>query len=220
MPPSALTTFSSLAPPVYGEHQFDQLYSEIDLSGFMTPAGGASGVGTPFASQSRSGSTENLTSMDAVASPDSTENVLAHPASGRWGRDRPYHPSGSVDEAIEGSPESPQSCQIVSWTTEHVGNSRGSSNRGSSNPMSRRTSGGESVPSQNHSSEHIEFNSEDLAKVPSYSTALRSRATAPINDGLPNYQTAIQAPMSQPSPPTPQVPSPVGIRRSPEDRTP
>lgn len=220
MPLSALTTFSSLAPPVYGEHQFDQLYSEIDLSGFMTPAGGASGVGTPFASQSRSGSTENLTSMDAVGSADSTENVLAHPATGRRARDRPYHRSGSVDEDIEDHQESLESCQIYSWTTEDVRNSRGSSNRGSSNPMSRRTSGGNSAPSQNHSSEHIEFSSEDLAKVPSYNTALRSRAMAPINDGLPNYQTAIQAPMSQPSPSTPQVPSPVYIRRRPEDRTP
>ncbi len=53
------------APPLYGEHVLDQLYAEIDPSGYMTP-GGPSGMNTPFYQQSRSGSAENLASMDQV----------------------------------------------------------------------------------------------------------------------------------------------------------
>lgn len=231
MLPTALTTVSGLAPPVYEEHRLDQLYSQIDLSGFMTPAGGASGMGTPFVSQTPAGSTENVNFIDAVASTSSSANVsqtrlhgLEHPASGRRARDRPHHLSSSVDETVEDNQgssrdlESPQSYQGALSTGGNISISRGSPNRpGNSNPMSRRTSEGESVPTENQAPEHIEFSSEDLAKVPSYSTALRSRVTAPVNDGLPNYQAAIQTPISQSSPT--QVPSPADNRGSPENRT-
>jgi hypothetical protein len=60
------------APPTYGLHQLDELYNDIDPSGFMTPGGFHSvmnsGANTPFYAQSRSGSAENLSSLDAVAS--------------------------------------------------------------------------------------------------------------------------------------------------------
>lgn len=59
------------APPTYGLHQLDELYNDIDPSGFMTPGGHhsivGSGANTPFYAQSRSGSAENLASLDAVA---------------------------------------------------------------------------------------------------------------------------------------------------------
>lgn len=59
------------APPTYGLHQLDELYNDIDPSGFMTPGGHHSimnsGANTPFYAQSRSGSAENLSSLDAVA---------------------------------------------------------------------------------------------------------------------------------------------------------
>lgn len=61
------------APPTYGLHQLDELYNDIDPSGFMTPGGNHSmmnsGANTPFYSGSRSGSAEDLASMDAVAQP-------------------------------------------------------------------------------------------------------------------------------------------------------
>lgn len=59
------------APPTYGLHQLDELYNDIDPSGFMTPGGYhsmmGSGANTPFYAQSRSGSAENLASLNAVA---------------------------------------------------------------------------------------------------------------------------------------------------------
>ena len=58
------------APPTYGLHQLDSLYNDIDPSGFITPGGMHSmmnsGANTPFYAQSRRGSSENLTSLDAA----------------------------------------------------------------------------------------------------------------------------------------------------------
>ena len=50
------------APPLYGQHLLDQLYEDIDPSGFMTP-GPASGINTPFYGHSRQGSSDNLAAM-------------------------------------------------------------------------------------------------------------------------------------------------------------
>ena len=229
----ASAAINNLAPPGYGEHEFDILYSEIDLSGFMTPVGGVSGISTPFASQSRSGSTENLASMNGAASADLPDNViqshlqnLEHPTYGRWTRDWPYHPSDSIIEVPEHTQESnrdqgsPQPYQNATPNAnDNIGSPRESPNRpSSSNFFSQRSLEGESTPIESHSPQHIEFSSEDLAKVPSYSTALQSRATVPINYELPNYQAAIRIPTVQP--PLQEVPNPVHIRRSPENRTP
>jgi hypothetical protein len=55
------------APPEYGRHQLDQMFSDIDPSGFMSRAG--SGPGTPagFFAQSRRGSHENILSLNGLA---------------------------------------------------------------------------------------------------------------------------------------------------------
>ncbi|OAK96696.1 hypothetical protein IQ06DRAFT_296710 [Phaeosphaeriaceae sp. SRC1lsM3a] len=59
------------APPTYGLHQLDELYNDIDPSGFMTPGGYHSmmnsGANTPFYAHSRTGSAEDLASLNAVA---------------------------------------------------------------------------------------------------------------------------------------------------------
>jgi hypothetical protein len=59
------------APPTYGLHQLDELYNDIDPSGFMTPGANHSmmnsGANTPFYAHSRTGSGEDLASLDAVA---------------------------------------------------------------------------------------------------------------------------------------------------------
>ena len=59
-----------VAPPEYGRHQLDQMYSDIDTSGFMSRAG--SGPGTPAGifAQSRRGSHENVLSINGVADSD------------------------------------------------------------------------------------------------------------------------------------------------------
>ncbi|KAF2209388.1 hypothetical protein CERZMDRAFT_47471 [Cercospora zeae-maydis SCOH1-5] len=59
-----------VAPPEYGRHQLDQMYSDIDVSGFMSRAG--SGPGTPAGlyAQSRRGSHENVLSLNGLADGD------------------------------------------------------------------------------------------------------------------------------------------------------
>ena len=53
------------APPLYGEHQLDQLYSDVDHSGYRTPAA-FSTPGTPLGTRSRNISSENLHSLDSI----------------------------------------------------------------------------------------------------------------------------------------------------------
>lgn len=53
------------APPLYGEHQLDQMYSGLDVSGYRTP-GNFSNPGTPFGTHSRNISSENLAALDAM----------------------------------------------------------------------------------------------------------------------------------------------------------
>lgn len=45
---------------------------------------------------------------------------------------------------------------------------------------------------------HVEYSAEDLARVPSYTTALQSRPNIPIDSALPNYQAATSTPDSSP----------------------
>lgn len=217
--PQSSDAVNHLAPPLYGEHQFDQLYSGVDLSGYLTPAGGVSGIGTPFLSQSRRASTDDLASMDAVTSSDFAANALQsrlrsleNIASGRWARDRPYNP-GSTDECPETnaheSVREQESLQLLqnpvpAGDVNHPGGNPHLQSRNSS--PSRRGSEEDPAPTGTHTPQHIEFSAEDLCKVPSYTTALHTRATAPINDGLPNYQTATCTSNSSASLPQPLGP--------------
>jgi len=57
------------APPLYGDHQLDQMYSDVDFSGYRTP-GNFSTPSTPFGSHSRNISAENLASLDAMTGGD------------------------------------------------------------------------------------------------------------------------------------------------------
>lgn len=65
-------SLSAMAPPGYAEHRLDQLYNDVDPSGFQTPAGLASGLATPSGAISRTASVDNLASMN-----DSDFNNLA-----------------------------------------------------------------------------------------------------------------------------------------------
>jgi arrestin-related trafficking adapter 4/5/7 len=51
------------APPLYGDHQLDQIYSDVDFGGYHTPAN-FSTPGTPFRNHSRNISSENISSLD------------------------------------------------------------------------------------------------------------------------------------------------------------
>lgn len=203
---TAAAAMDELTPPQYGEHRFDQLYCDIDPSGYTTPAGGPSGMSTPFQARSRSVSAENLASLDRVASNDFAANVLQTclsnldvAGSNRIARDRTFdrsHLSSSGDGGDNGADDSGTSLPPSLPHGGSFGQGGGDGNRqspSSSNPVSRRVSEEDDVASGAETPQHIEYSAENLAKVPSYTTALQTQTRRPINDGLPTYQSATQA---------------------------
>ena len=217
--PLGMGPLDSIAPPVYGEHRFDQLYSEVDPSGFMTPTGGASGITTPFASRSRTASTENLISMNAMASDDTSADVLhtrlhGLANAGERSRNRPSFFVAAEDPQGARAHESAQNHSPRQ--SEHDISSTGETCRSPDQSLyptylaSRRISNEDERLSGTPIPEHIEFSTEDLSKVPSYTTALHCRATAFVNDGLPNYQTATHA--CHPLLPSPEPPTQARLR--------
>ncbi|KAL6710136.1 hypothetical protein ACN47E_009927 [Coniothyrium glycines] len=161
------------APPTYGLHQLDELYNDIDPSGFMTPGGYhsmvGSGANTPFYAQSRSGSDENLASLDAVA----------HQSGGGASAAALQHRLQNLDLS----------------TNEH--STRFQPIRHHSSGESTPATNGEQayfdLPSSN-------FDMDALARTPSYNTAVRTplaRTTGGIVDlNLPTYEIATSRPGS------------------------
>ena len=66
---------------------------------------------------------------------------------------------------------------------------------------------------------HLEYNNDELSRIPSYNTAVHTRTTTPASTGLPSYDTATSRPPS-PQNPSPQSSSPQGtspgVQRPPE----
>ncbi|KAF2494718.1 carbon catabolite repression protein cred [Lophium mytilinum] len=183
------------APPLYGLHQLDELYNGIDTSGFMTPGGANSGLNTPFYSQSRSGSNEDIpTTLDAVAHEDGPGasasalhtrlSNLSMAQNGRQARfipphnadrSRSYHSSGNSTPHTEdqGSSSQPNSYRSGRGYFDM---------RGSANPAEESGS--------------PEYNMEALSKIPSYNTAVRTPARTPLSENLPTYEIATSRPAS------------------------
>ncbi|KAK5123635.1 hypothetical protein LTR85_002673 [Meristemomyces frigidus] len=72
---------SVTAPPEYGRHQLDQIFSDIDPTGYMSRAGSAPGTPGGFYAQSRGGSHENLASLNGLANGDFTNGDGQHDVS-------------------------------------------------------------------------------------------------------------------------------------------
>ncbi|KAF2009381.1 hypothetical protein BU24DRAFT_358230 [Aaosphaeria arxii CBS 175.79] len=168
------------APPTYGLHQMDELYHDIDPSGFMTPGGlrslGTSGANTPFYAQSRTGSAEDLASLDAVANQNgggASATALQHRlqnlslnqhsySSGRYAPGRQHSSGGS---------------------TPHNGAVQAES---SGSYFGNVTSGAD-----------YEYDMDALTRTPSYNTAVRTPAAeTPISEVLPTYDFATSRPSS------------------------
>lgn len=201
------------APPLYEQHHFDQLYSTVDPSGYMTPAPEAH---TPSVTHSRIGSVDDLTSMGAAVSGNFSANVLQTRLSNLQNRElsrgtqsyshtsiddgsslRPSFHVASEDEMMLPGPASMPDYQLITGGSRHS----------NSNPLSRHPSEEERSRSGVHTPQHIEYNAEDLSKVPSYSTAMQAPTRTPIFNGLPTYQTATSRPPS-PTLALPQAPIP------------
>jgi len=210
------------APPMYGEHQFDQLYSNVDPSGFMTPAGGTSGVNTPYGSQSQNASSENLGSMNAVAQGSFSAHLLYNRlhniqdhGSSPFARDRghastsgTYIPGSLTGETTD---EESSHRQNAVPHVDSMSSSGGSNSRQShSNPLLRRGSEDDRIPSGSHTpqAQHLEIDEmNEIYRLPSYGRAVRTLVRTPANEGPPTYQAAVST-SPTPPPPLPQPPMP------------
>ena len=212
-PQSVGTTsaMDDLTPPQYGDHQFDRLYSDIDPTGYMTPAGGPSGFNTPFTARSRSVSSENLASLDTVTEGGLAANILQTrlnnldvAGANRGGLNGIHDGSHrlAVGDTGDGSDiSSANMSRRVSSAgvdTNDQSEAYGHDDLNTSTDISRRASDEDNNAPNVVLPQHIEY-SVDLAKVPSYSTALQSQTRRPVNDGLPTYQSATQSSLPTPA---------------------
>jgi arrestin-related trafficking adapter 4/5/7 len=179
-----------MAPPGYGMHVLDQLYDDVDPSGIMTPAGLQSGFASPFYSQSRAGSSENLaalanTAITPAALSSRLQNVPLDPSR----RNTSFTSVGSHSGAN------------TPYLQLNDGERTAESSQPASAELSRQTSAEDhSGGLSGHSTppEHVDM--AELSKVPSYSTATRTPLPrTPSFTGmlaLPDYFTAVSVPSS------------------------
>ncbi|XPS72976.1 hypothetical protein M3J09_005131 [Ascochyta lentis] len=180
------------APPTYGLHQLDELYNDIDPSGFMTPGGWRStmnsGANTPFFAQSRRGSTEDL-SLDAVAhqqdgpgvSTIALQHRLANLNMSHTDRHSRFHPSRQDSNG------------------DHSGSGQQSSNHssGQSTPHHRTPQNGTEPSYFDIPTTDYDYDMSALARTPSYNTAVRTPAAyMPMEVALPSYDVAMSRPGS------------------------
>lgn len=182
----------SIAPPGYGEHVLDQLYDEMDVTGFQTPAV-HSGFNSPFYGHSRTGSSENL-------------SVLANSA--------PITPAALVSRLADVSIDPSQ--RSSSYQSLHAASGRNSPTHGTSQSSSHtphtphtpahlsRTNSEEDESSSRSSAERVQVDVAEFAelnRVPSYSTAVKTPARSRTQTGVfvPDYQTALSAPRTPPN---------------------
>ncbi|OAQ73800.1 arrestin domain-containing protein [Pochonia chlamydosporia 170] len=205
----ASTENASIAPPGYGEHVLDQLYEDVDVSGFQTPAI-QSGVSSPFYSHSRSGSAENLASLahPAPIAPAALSSRLADVSIDPSQRNRSYTSMPSHSHSPSG--------RVSPTSGVH-----GSAPRSEPPSQNLTRSNSEEDHSARNSTEHVDLDPAEFAelnRVPSYATAVRTPARSraqPAAGLVPDYQTALHAPRTPPA--TDIIPEPLGTIS--EDRT-
>ena len=221
----AVDEFAHQAPPLYGEHTFDQLYGELDPNGYRTPGPG-SGPGTPFTPLSRNMSSENLASMNALTNTDISASALHHRLTNLNAASR-HHPA-TPGAATPGGMMTPSDGFIGSQSptdghtihrqlgvpNDYFGPSSGSNSHSHGSPeLSRRPSDEvdhEALPSGMATPFHPQYAEvETLSRVPSYSTAVRC-AVRPRDSGLPDYNAVIAS--SLPTISVPQSPQQAYIR--------
>ncbi|CAK40614.1 arrestin family protein, partial [Aspergillus niger CBS 101883] len=196
----AIDDLAQQAPPLYGEHQFDQLYSELDPSGYRTPGPG-SGPGTPFGTLSRNLSAENLASMNALTNTDISASALHTRLSilRANGHDQPSptdqeHPDN--DSRRLGVPP------------DYFGAGSGSNSHSPASPELSRRASDEVDHDYIHSGMATPYHPqyaevETLSRVPSYSTAVRT-TVRPCDSELPDYQAVIAEDVVISAPQSPQ----------------
>ncbi|OQV09982.1 Arrestin or S-antigen, domain-containing protein [Cladophialophora immunda] len=233
---------ANAAPPVYGKHTLDVLYSDVD--GYRTPGTALSTPGTPYL-HSRHASHENLASLAAMAngnyvSPialqsrlqdlrvgdsfiqdlrsneDSEISNLSLPVNGRSRRNsssttmpEDYFAPHDASNASPHPRVSPNDQGACSGGPSHTPSQPGSL------MMSRRTSEEEEGQQSGARTPFPQYDHmEDLARVPSYTTAVKTPAPRTQFDQsipLPTYGAAV----TDPSPPPLAEPPTAHLRTSP-----
>ncbi|QVM07221.1 hypothetical protein D8B26_001925 [Coccidioides posadasii str. Silveira] len=176
--------FSQQAPPLYGEHQFDLLYGDLDPNGYFTPAD-YSGVTSPFGSRSRNMSAENLATLPGRR----PEDLCAQALHSRLA-DLHVNGSGPTTPPPEALDTTGDELHRRSFTNTDRLPSIMSELDAASPEGSGRSSEEGHVPS-GAATPHPQIREvEDLCRVPSYSTALRSSAKTFYDGTLPDYHAA------------------------------
>ncbi|KIW14414.1 hypothetical protein PV08_07197 [Exophiala spinifera] len=221
------------APPLYGQHILDALY--LDVDGYRTPGMALSSPGTPYL-HSRHASSENLASLAGIAngtyvSPIALENRLQdlHFAdagqtiddeneASALGRSRSNsNAPHSMEDYFLSHPSTPGAQPRLSpfEPSSYSGPSSVPASLPGSNLMSRRTSEEDEGQASGSRTPFPQYDHmEDLARVPSYATAVKAPAPrTPYEDSscLPTYGAAVRAP----SPPPLAEPPTAYIRSSP-----
>lgn len=213
------------APPLYGQHLLDKLYSEVDPSGYLTPAIGLSTPGTPYL-HSRTPSSENLRSLDAIASSHGASGVST-PQGGSVNPAALQYRLQNLDVSSSGPSHSPNddavrrdsdpNAQTDGYFSPHYNNIDPSAH--SSGALSRRESeeddlagGGTRSGTRTPFAQYA--HTENLARVPSYSTAVKAPAPHTNTGDLPTYgaATTTNGEGSSVHPPLPEPPSGVHLR--------
>ena len=216
------------APPLYGQHELDQIFSSgLGACGYHTP-GVFSTPGTPL-SLSRNMSSENLAAIEPSTngtaslsvspsghqiSPDALQSRLQTLRGGSTSFQSPLSQEHrSPDHQDPSSGDSRHRDADYFSQSSSSSRSPGAPNGVSSGPgsedVSRRTSNEEEessgtpfAASGTHTPIPQFFHAEELTRVPSYSTAVRTPAPRrSIGSGLPSYAatTAVSGPAEPPS---------------------
>jgi hypothetical protein len=189
-------------PPGYGEHVFDQLWSEVNPDGFITPARSSSAVASPSSSASRSHSFENLASLVPAY-----DDGSAHPRAlqQRLNRLDIQNPNSSLPSRRSQLNQPPQSSRppltVGSNTppTSTIPEESENSSESEDDFHDARSHSVASTESGSPSHRHVEtFDVLAMSRVPSYDTALHAPANTQIETSLPNYQSATSAPSTPP----------------------
>ncbi|KAK7721946.1 hypothetical protein SLS57_005013 [Botryosphaeria dothidea] len=191
------------APPTYAEHQLDQMYRDIDPSGFRTPGGWhgsptQSGYATPFYAQSRRNSVEELPSMDTVAGGSGASASQLHSRLTRLSisQNNGYNSRNNSYSRHSSGTNTPhngyESSAPISPSGNESSGSGTNSGRQSHNSMHHSRDNSSYFPP----AETISYDMEALARIPSYNTALRTPLRTPISEDLPTYAVATSRPAS------------------------
>ena len=202
---------SITAPPEYGRHMLDQIFSDIDPSGFMSRAGSAPGTPGGLYAQSRRGSHENLASLNGIAAEghatppgqhgsalpsilhsrlaDLQERNSSHasrtPPNRSASHTASHSPSGGNSPApgmVDPHAHSPErSFRPTSMSANGGYFPAVGQSPSHSTPLSRRQS--DEVDQSNVHQADYDLN--DLSRVPSYGAALRTPgAITPFSEGM------------------------------------